>query len=409
MPKMGDAMTQGKILTWRKRPGDSVAKGEAIAEIETDKVNVDIEAEETGTLAEIVVGEGQSAAVGAPIARIAAPGEQRTAAPAPRPAAAEERKPAAARSQVQVASEPKRQAPGQSTHVNASPLARRLASEHGIDLQSVRGTGPEGRIIREDIEALLGAGTAAASTTAPRPVAATAPPSGAAYEDLPLTRMRQTIAKRMTESKQHAPHFYVTVAVAMDDALRIRQQLNDAVGDTRKITVNDLVIKASAMTLRKFPNLNSAFLENSIRRFAHVNIAIAIALPEGLIAPVLRDCDQKTLVMIATEASALATRARSGHLHPKDYEGGTFTISNLGMFPDVESFLAIINPPHAVILAVGSAQTQAVVRNHQVSVATMMKLTMSGDHRVTDGAEVAQFLTELKRVLENPLQLVYQG
>jgi len=409
MPKMGDAMTEGKILTWRKRPGDNVTKGEAIAEIETDKVNVDIEAEETGTLAEILVGEGQSAAVGAPIARLAAPGEQRAAAPAPRPAAAEEPKAAAAaRSAVQVASEPKRQAAGPSTHVNASPLARRLASEHGIDLQSVRGTGPDGRIIREDIEALLGSGTVAASTTVPRPVAPTPPPSGAAYEDLPLTRMRQTIAKRMTESKQHAPHFYVTVAVAMDEALRIRQQLNDAAGDTRKVTVNDLLIKATAMTLRKFPNLNSAFLENSVRRFARVNIAIAIALPEGLIAPVLRDCDQKTLVLIATEAGALAARARSGHLHPEDYEGGTFTISNLGMFPDVESFVAIINPPHAAILAVGSAQPQAVIRNHQVTVATIMKLTMSADHRVTDGAEVAQFLTELKRLLENPLQLVFQ-
>jgi len=409
MPKMGDAMTEGKVLKWRKRPGDSVAKGEAIAEIETDKVNVDIEAEETGTFAEILVSEGQSAAVGAPIARIAAPGEQRTPATGPRAVAAQEPKAAAVRPPAQVAAEPKRPPARQNTHVNASPLARRLAGEHGIDLQSVRGSGPEGRIIREDIEALLAASPTAATTTAPRPVAPTAPPSGVGYEDLPLTRMRQTIAKRMTDSKQHAPHFYETVAVAMDDALRIRQQLNDTVGDARKITVNDLLIKASAMTLRKFPNLNSAFLENSVRRFSRVNIAIAIALPEGLIAPVLRDCDQKPLLMIAAEASALATRARSGHLRPEDYEGGTFTISNLGMFPDVESFVAIINPPHAAILAVGSAQPQAVIRNHQVTVATIMKLTMSADHRVTDGAEVAQFLTELKHVLENPLQLVFQG
>lgn len=404
MPKMGDAMTQGKILTWRKRPGESIAKGEPIAEIETDKVNVDIEAEDAGRLAEILVGEGQVAAVGAPIARITVPGETLKTPAAPRPAPAAETKVALPRAQAAVATEPKRPAQ-EAGRVNASPLARRLATEHGIDLQSVHGSGPEGRIIREDVEALL---STAPTATTPRPAPAPISPAGAADQDVPLTRMRQTIAKRMTDSKQHAPHFYVTVPVAMDDALRIRHQLNDTVGESRKVSVNDFLIKATAMTLRKFPNLNSAFLENSIRRFARVNIAIAIALPEGLIAPVLRDCDQKPLVTIATEAAALATRARSGHLHSDDYEGGTFTISNLGMFPDVESFVAIINPPHAAILAVGSARPQAVVRNTQVAVATIMRLTMSADHRVTDGAEVAQFLTELKRLLENPLSLVVQ-
>jgi len=410
---MGDAMTEGKVLKWRKRPGDSVAKGEAIAEIETDKVNVDLEAEEAGTLLEIVVGEGQSVPIGTTIGVIGTVGAQwptKAAAaaqlkgesvPPPLPkakaaAAASAPSPAPAAS----AARPSRE----STRVSASPLARRLATEHGIDLSTVRGTGPEGRIIQEDVEALV----RARPTTATVPTAPSAP-AGAEYDDLPLSRMRQTIARRMSESKQQAPHFYVTVEVVMDEAMRAREQLNAKLDEASRVTVNDFLVKASAMALRKFPNLNSAFLDNSVRRFSRINIAIAIALPEGLIAPVLRDCDQKPLLMIAAEASALATRARSGHLHPEDYEGGTFTISNLGMFPDIESFAAIINPPHAAILAVGSAQPQAVIRNHQVTVATIMKLTMSADHRITDGAEVAQFLTELKRILENPLQLVFQG
>ncbi len=400
MPKMGDAMTEGKILKWRKRPGDPVAKGEALAEIETDKVNVDIEAEEAGTLLEIVVGEGRSAPVGSTIAVIGVLGQQRSAPPAPRPST--EPAPPTSAPRPTPTSPPPAPSAGPSRMV-ASPLARRLAAEHGVDLSTVRGTGPEGRIIKEDVEALV-AGTATSAATPAPPRVGVADQD---YTDEPLSRMRQTIARRMTESTQQAPHFYVTVEVTMDEAIRARQQLNEMLSEAHKVSVNDFTVKASALALRKFPNLNSALVDGKIRRYHRVHIAIAIALPEGLLAPVLRDCDRKSLAALGAEAKALAERARTGHLRPDDYEGGTFTVSNLGMF-DVENFVAIINPPHAAILAVGSAQPRPVVRTHEVTVASMMKLTLSADHRVTDGAEVAQFLTEVKRLLENPLQLLLQ-
>jgi len=217
--------------------------------------------------------------------------------------------------------------------------------------------------------------------------------------------MRSTIARRMLESKQQVPHFYITAEVGMDEALRARQQLNATYGEQQRVTVNDFVVRAVALALRKFPNLNSAYVEGKIRRFRRINVAIAIALPEGLIAPVLRDCDRKSIVQLGQDAKALAERARSGHLRPDDYEGGTFTVSNLGMFDFVENFIAIINPPHAGILAVGAAQPRPVVRNGQLTTATTMQVTISADHRVTDGAEAAQFLGEVKRLLENPFLL----
>jgi pyruvate dehydrogenase E2 component (dihydrolipoamide acetyltransferase) len=274
-------------------------------------------------------------------------------------------------------------------------VARKLAAEHQVDLSAVRGTGPEGRITKEDVEAVI----AAAPST---PAAAAA---GAEYEDHPLTRIRQTIGKRMTDSKQQAPHFYVTVDVAMDEALRVRTQLNTAADEPHKISVNDLVLRATALALRAFPNLNAALIHGQIRRYRRINLAIAIALPEGLIAPVLHDVDRTGLAEIAAAAKSLGERARSGRLRPEDYDGGTFTISNLGMF-DVESFVAIINPPHAAILAVGGAQPRPVVRNGQLAIGTTMKLTVSADHRVSDGAEAARFLGEVKRLLENPALLL---
>ncbi len=394
LPKMGDAMTEGKILKWRKKPGEAVVKGEAVAEIETDKVNIDIEAEEAGTLLEILVGEGQSAPVGSTIAVIGAPGQRVEKAPPPRPAP---EAPPAEVPQPTPAAPPR--APTESAgRIAVSPLARRLASEHGIDLAQVRGTGPDGRIIKEDIEALVAA----------KPASPRGPALEVEYEDQPLSRTHQTIAKRMTESKQQAPHFYVTIEVLMDEAQRARQQLNDAVGESRKVSLNDFIVKASAIALRKFPNLNSAFIDGKIRRYRRVNIAIAVARPEGLIAPVIRDCDLKSIFDLGAEAKSVAERARAGHLRPEEYEGATFTASNLGMF-DVENFVAIINPPNSAILAVGSAQMQPIVRNNQVTVGSVLKLTLSADHRVTDGAEVAQFLGEVKRLLGNPLQLFLQN
>jgi len=395
MPKMGDAMTEGKVLKWRKKVGESVKAGEPIAEIETDKVNVDIEAEESGALLDIVVPEGQSAPVGARIAVIGAPGtrvERTPAAPAARPA-----QPAPARTPAPAATPPAAAA----GRVKASPLAKRMAEEQGLDLARVPGTGPDGRITKEDVEAFL----AARSTAGP----ARAVDGGPESTDETPSRMRATIARRMVESKQQVPHFYITTEVAMDEALRARQQVNTSLGEGVRVTVNDFIVRAVALALRSFPNLNSAYADGKIRRFRRINIALAIALPDGLIAPVLRDCDRKPLLQISEEAKGLAERARSGHLRPEDYEGGTFTISNLGMFDFVESFIAIVNPPHAGILAVGAAQPRAVVRNGQLGMATTMKVTISADHRVTDGAEAAQFLGEIKRALENPFLLFVQN
>ncbi|HEU5299642.1 MAG TPA: dihydrolipoamide acetyltransferase family protein [bacterium] len=399
MPKMGDAMTEGKVLTWRKQVGDPVKTGEPIAEIETDKVNVDIEAEDSGTLLEIVVPAGQSAAVGARIAVIGAPGAK-TERPAAAPPASAARPAAHAQAPPPPAPRAAQTAPADAARVKASPLARRLAEEHGLDLARIPGSGPEGRITKEDVESALAA----------RPAASIAPGAapgdgGPEYTDETPSRMRTTIARRMVESKQQVPHFYITAEVAMDEALRARQQLNAARDDGRKVTVNDLIVRAVALSLRRFPNLNGAYVDGKIRRFRRINIALAIALPDGLIAPVLRDCDRKPVAQISDETKALAERARAGHLRPQDYEGGTFTISNLGMFDFVESFIAIVNPPHAGILAVGAAQMRPVVRGGQLTAATVMKVTISADHRVTDGAEAAQFIGEVKRMLENPFLL----
>jgi pyruvate dehydrogenase E2 component (dihydrolipoamide acetyltransferase) len=295
--------------------------------------------------------------------------------------------------------------------VKASPLARKLADERGLDLSHVSGTGPEGRITKEDVEAALAQATApvpqpaAPSAAAPLPAPAAPGAQPAAYTEQAPTRMRATIARRMVESKAPVPHFYITAEVEMDEALRARQQLNATLGDTRRVSVNDFVLRATARALRTFPNLNAAFAHGTVRHFTQVNLAIAIALPDGLIAPVLRDCDRKSIPQLGAEAKALAERARGGHLKPQDYEGGTFTVSNLGMYDFVESFIAIINPPHAGILAVGAAQSRAVVRTGQIAIASVMKMTISADHRVTDGAEAAQFLGEVKRLLENPVLL----
>ncbi|MGH2349617.1 MAG: dihydrolipoamide acetyltransferase family protein [bacterium] len=393
MPKMGDAMTEGKVLRWMKRPGDPVAKGEPIAEIETDKVNVDLEAEDGGVLLQIVVGEGETVDVGSTIAVIGKPGQKVEPRAKPEPAKAEPQppRPAAAPAAAQAAKTDER--------VKASPVARKLAADSGIELSTIRGTGPDGRITKEDVEAAVATGRPAPPAT-PAPV-----PAGAEYDEQPLTKIRQTIAKRMLDSKQQAPHFYVTITVAMDEALRVRRQLNTAATDQGKISVNDLVLRAAALALRSFPNLNAAFVDGRLRRHRRINLAVAIALPDGLIAPVIHDVDRKSLAEIADAAKSLGERARSGRLRGEDYEGGTFTVSNLGMY-DVDNFVAIINPPHAAILAVGSAQPRPVVRNGQVTAATTMTLTISADHRVTDGAEAARFLGEVKRLLENPVLLL---
>ncbi|MDI6771116.1 MAG: dihydrolipoamide acetyltransferase family protein [bacterium] len=396
MPKMGDAMTEGKVIRWMKQPGDPVAQGEAIAEIETDKVNVSLEAEWAGVLTEVLVPAGEVAAVGAPIALLARPGEQVVRPPAPTPAkpmaAATDVAPAAALPSAAAKTEtPASEGAGP---VRASPLARKMAAQHGIPLSAIHGTGPEGRITKGDVEAALAAPSVAAS------------PGGAAVA-IPLTRMRQTIARRMTESKQQVPHFYISVTVAMDDALALRRQINDGKSEAERVSINDLTVKAAALALVRFPNINASFADGAVRRLSEVNISIAVALPEGLIVPTLYHCDRKPVWQIAAEARELTERARTGRLRPDDLTGGTFTLSNLGMF-DVDTFAAIINPPQAAILAVGTARPQAVVREGSLAVATVMQATLSADHRVTDGVEAAQFLGEVRRLLENPVGLVIE-
>jgi pyruvate dehydrogenase E2 component (dihydrolipoamide acetyltransferase) len=421
MPKMSDAMTEGKVLSWRKRVGDRVARGDVLAEIETDKVNVEIEAESAGTLSEIVVGEGTLAPVGAVIARIngggagARPAESPSSPPRQEPAPGPPARPARASTAEAPAPSPRAdeaaaapERPAQTTagagvteRIKASPLARRLAAERGIDLWRVTGTGPGGRIIERDIEALAAGAPAAPA----RP--ATAAPAGAEYEDVGLSRMRQAIARSVAQSHQTIPHFYVTSEVEMRRALDLRTQLKEAYGDAAgALSINDLIVKAAALALRARPDLNATLASpETVRRFRRVHLGIMVAVPDGLVVPVLRDADRLPLLTLATEARRLIEGARERRLRQDDFSGATFSISNLGMY-DVTMFSAIINGPQAGILAVGRIQERPVVRDGAIVARPMVALTVSVDHRVTDGVGAAAFLAEVKRLLEHPVLLL---
>jgi len=452
MPKLSEAMETGKVIKWVKKEGDAVKGGDIIAEIETDKANVEIEAFGSGVLRKIIVGEGGQVPVGQLIGVIADPSEDiasvaaaapapatapttasapaaapAPASPPPAPAAAPTTTPApaaAGAAQVQVPamesykSEPATtsvvpvtppaasSAPASDGRVKASPLARKVAAQSGVDLQSLQGSGPGGRIVRRDVEAATVApGAAAAPAVAPARAPFIIPPrSGAEYEDKPLTPMRAVIAKLMPLSKGPVPHFYVTSEVAMDRAWELRGELNALEGQP-KISVTDMIIKASALALLKNPGVNAQFQGQAIRVFHRAHIGIAVALVEGLITPVLRDCDVKPLAQIAVESKDVAERARAGKLRAQEMSGATFSISNLGMF-DVEEFSAIINPPEGAILAVGSVLEKPVVEDGQLRVGRRMKMTISCDHRAMDGAMGARFLQDVKRLLEEPLRLL---
>lgn len=413
MPQMGYDMREGTVVRWHKREGDAVARGEVIADIETDKATVEFEAYTTGVLRKIVAPEGVAIPVGQLIAVIADPDEalpqdllsqaQAATAPVSPPSpGGRELGGGVAAPVAPGAPTPAREARREPAEpVRASPIARRLAGERGIDLALVTGTGPGGRITEKDVLAYSPATTAAPTPVAPAP--ATAAP--AAAERVPLSRMRQAIARVTVDSKREAPHFYVTADVDMSKAMALRRDINQALAEETRVSVNDLTIMACAIALRRHPKFNAFFRGDHLQMNPSVNIGIAIALEAGLMVPGISGCQGKSLVQIAAASRDLIARANRGTLRNEEYSGTTFAISNLGMF-DVDSFAAIIFPPHAAVLAVGTVKEQPVVRDGAVTVAQMMKATLSVDHRVADGAEAARFLVEIKKLLENPVSLL---
>ena len=430
MPALSPTMTDGKLAKWHKKEGDAVESGDVIAEIETDKATMEIEAVEEGVLGKILVAEGtEEVPVNQVIALLLEDGEDVTAlegalegaAEAPAPAAppppAESpapvpSPPAAAPVPAPAAPAPQAAAGGR---VLASPLARRLAAEQGLDLSRVTGTGPRGRIVKRDIEGTP-VGTAVAATPGPaaQAPAAPAPPINRddpllgtmpAFEAVPNSSMRKAIARRLTESARDVPHFNLSMDVGLDTLLDYRKRLNDREDADYRISVNDFVIKAAAVALMRVPASNVSYTEDAILYYSRADISVAVAIEGGLITPVIRDAANKGLGAISAETKALAARAREGKLQPDEYEGGTFTISNLGMF-GVASFNSIINPPQGAILSVGAGQQRPVIRNGALATATVMTLTLAVDHRCIDGTTAAGFLKELKAIIEEPLQFI---
>ncbi len=405
MPKLSDTMSEGTILKWRYKEGDKVKQGDVLVEIESDKADMELEAYDSGILRKIFVPEGGKAAIGAPIAIIADAGEDITAleqeAPAIKKAATlqpptGDPSPAFAPTAATTPSAP---APLSDVRLKASPLARKIAAERQIHLRMVSGSGPQGRVVKRDLEGTAGTGAASSMSVVRSFVSRPT-------QDVPLSPIRKTIAKRMTESKQTVPQFYVTMEVDMEPAIAFRTQLNSVEGV--KIGFTDILVKACASALMKHPQVNATFLGEATRQYGFAHISVAVALEEGLVTPVLRHCEQKGIEQIAAELRDLVERARNRKLKPDEYSGGTFTISNLGMF-GVDEFIAIVNPPEGSILAVGAIVEKPVVRQGQVSVGHTMKMTLSSDHRIIDGAVAAKFLQDLRHVLEHPAVLLFRA
>jgi pyruvate dehydrogenase E2 component (dihydrolipoamide acetyltransferase) len=402
MPKLSDTMEEGRILRWIKKEGDPVETGQALAEVETDKATVEMEAYTNGIVRKLVAAEGQFVKVGEQIAVIGTADEDISgllpapADPAPVAAAAPREHPAVPADLA---------AAGR--HLKASPLAMRMAAESGVDLKGLRGTGPQGRIIKRDIESALATdapqapsgGSAVAPQRSRSLATVTARDAAPESQDIELSPVRRTIAKRLVQSKGPIPHFYLTIDVAMDRVWEAYKALGE---QKSSISINDVVIRATALALRQHPDINASFAGDHVTQFARVHIGMAVALDDGLITPVLRDADLKPLEEISAEARTLAERARARQLQPSEYSGATFSISNLGMM-GIEEFSAIINPPEAAILAVGAVRQVPVAVDGQVMVGYRMKATLSVDHRVADGASGARFLQTLKRFLEQPL------
>ncbi len=462
MPKLGFDMAEGTLVRWVKAEGDQIAKGDVLAEIETDKATVEVDSNYEGVMYRQLVSQDTVVPVGTPIAVIAAPGEkvsdeeiaaatgessapeqkqsetaqpeqqkqpqaeQPSTQPQPQPAqptGAPTQAPEAERYEGGTAGPAAQTAEQGDGHVHASPLAKRMAEEEGLNLAQIQGSGPQGRVVKRDIEEALEArkqapAQAAAAAPTPTQAAAKAPapqiplpiwqPGKAAVpndQTVPLSKLRQAIGRRMVESRQQVPHFYVTHEYDFGAVMALRKQINELLPDDQKISVNDFIIKAVAIGLRYYPNLNASIQGDSVVRHGHVNIGVAVAVDNGLLTVVVRDADQKPLRLISTEVREMVERVRSGKVRSEDIEGSTFSISNLGMF-DVEEFVAIINPPEAAILAIGSVKKTPVVKDGTIQVGQMLKTTLSADHRITDGAEGARFLQSLEDFLESPLRLL---
>jgi pyruvate dehydrogenase E2 component (dihydrolipoyllysine-residue acetyltransferase) len=420
MPQLSPTMTDGTLSKWLVKEGDTVASGDVLAEIETDKATMEVESIDDGTVGKLLVAEGtDNVPVNDVIAVLLEEGEDASAmdgmelggaaaAPAaeaeteaePSPKPAQEEAPAA---KAEPAGAP---APSGGGDVKASPLARSMAKQAGIDLSQISGSGPKGRIIKRDIEAAAqtGAGKAAAPAAARATSAPVALPEDIAYEDVKLSNMRRIIAERLQLAKQTIPHFYLTVDCELDALLALRKELNVR-SDDYKLSVNDFIIKALALGLRKVPQANAAWGGDTIRMFKSADISVAVAIEGGLITPIIRNADAKGLMAISAEMKELAARARDGKLMPEEYQGGTFSLSNLGMF-GIKQFDAVINPPQAGIIAVGAGEQRPVVKNGALDVATVMSCTLSCDHRVIDGAIGARLLTAFKGLIEEPLTML---
>lgn len=415
MPKMSDTMTDGTIAAWHKKVGDKVKSGDVLAEVETDKATMELESYENGTLLYIGVEAGSSVPVDGIIAIIGEAGADYKAllaggsAPAPAaPAAAPAEQAASAAPAATPVPQPAESA--SDDRVKASPLARKMAEEKGVNLHEVKGSGEGGRVVRKDVESYTPSAKPAVTSAAPAPaasassfVSAPAQPGTESYEEVPVSQMRKTIARRLSESMYTAPHFYLTMEIDMTKAVAARASINEYTGT--KISFNDMVIRAAAAALRQHPKVNSSWLGDKIRYNHHIHIGVAVAVDEGLLVPVVRFADQKSLTQIAAEVKDLAGKAKNKQLKPADWEGNTFSISNLGMF-GIEQFTAIINPPDACILAVGGIKEAPVIRNGEVKVASLMNVTLSCDHRVVDGALGAAFLQTLKGLLEDPVRIL---
>jgi pyruvate dehydrogenase E2 component (dihydrolipoamide acetyltransferase) len=406
MPKLGFDMSEGVLVRWVRNEGESINKGDVLAEIETDKATVEVESSASGIVRKLLASEGDVVPVGAPIAVVGTADEaigDSVGGGQKAEVKAEEK--SAPQSQPISVPTQETAAPFQEGPVKASPLAKKIARDQNIDLSRVQGTGPGGRVVRKDVESAIASGQPSAVSRQP------AQPSAVNYQPttedqiVQTTKLRQAIGRRLVESKTTIPHFYVTHEYKMDALMDVRKQANAFLPDNEKISVNDFILKGVALSLRQFPNLNATIKGIEVIQFGHVNVGVAVTVPGGLMTVVVKDTDQKGLRQISTEVKAMAGRAREGKVKPEDVDGSTFSTSNLGMY-DVEDFIAIINPPEAAILAISSAREVPVVESGAVKIGWRMKATISVDHRVSDGAEAAQFMQALAGFLENPVRML---